>query len=96
LYHSSNNIQSAASVDVPGFGEPRKSACVVFYLCLLSVQYAQQLHLRKFLILPFHRNMLIHTLPLPMFTRWSHDQRIISNDLINQVMTLFGIHYREP
>jgi hypothetical protein len=42
LYHSSNNIQSAASVDVPGFGEPRKSACVVFYLCLLSVQYAQQ------------------------------------------------------
>jgi len=42
LYHSSNNIQSAASVDVPGFGEPRKFACVVFYLCLLSVQYAQQ------------------------------------------------------
>ena len=41
MYHSSNNIQSAASVDVPGFGEPRKSACVVFYLCLLSVQYAQ-------------------------------------------------------
>jgi hypothetical protein len=29
-------------VDVPGFGEPRKFACVVFYLCLLSVQYAQQ------------------------------------------------------
>jgi len=42
LYHSSINIQSATSVDVPGFGEPRKSACVVFYLCLLSVQYAQQ------------------------------------------------------
>jgi hypothetical protein len=44
LYHSSNNIQSAASVDVPGFGEPRKSACVVFYLCLLSVQYAQHFY----------------------------------------------------
>jgi hypothetical protein len=28
-------------VDVPGFGEPRKSACFVFSLCLLSVQYAQ-------------------------------------------------------
>jgi hypothetical protein len=33
LYHSSINIQSAASVDVPGFGEPRKSACV----CVLFV-----------------------------------------------------------
>jgi hypothetical protein len=41
LYHSSNNIQSVASVDVPGFGEPRKSACFVLSLCLLSVQYAQ-------------------------------------------------------
>jgi hypothetical protein len=34
-------------VDVPGFGEPRKSACFVFSLCLLSVQYAQQEQLRK-------------------------------------------------
>jgi hypothetical protein len=42
LYHSSNNIQYAASVDVPGFGEPRKSAC----LCLLLVQYAQQIGIR--------------------------------------------------
>jgi hypothetical protein len=43
LYHSSNNIQFAASVDVPGFGEPRKSACLCFYLCLLSVHYVQQI-----------------------------------------------------
>jgi hypothetical protein len=33
-------------VDVPGFGEPRKSACFVFSLCLLSVQYAQQIGIR--------------------------------------------------
>ena len=30
LYHSFNNIQSAVSVDVPGFGEPRKFACLCF------------------------------------------------------------------
>jgi hypothetical protein len=33
-------------VDVPGFGEPRKSACLCFYLCLLSVQYAQQIGIK--------------------------------------------------
>ena len=32
LYYSSNNIQSTASVDVPGFGEPRKSACLCFFV----------------------------------------------------------------
>ena len=46
MYHSSINIQSAASVDVPGFGEPRKFACFVLFLCLLSIQYAQQIGIR--------------------------------------------------
>ena len=40
MYHSSINIQSAASVDVPGFGEPRKSAC----LCFICVCFRSSMH----------------------------------------------------
>ena len=39
-----NNIQSAASVDVPGFGEPRKST----YLCFICVCFRSSMHNRKY------------------------------------------------
>ena len=54
LYHSSNNIQSIISVNIPGFEEPNKSTCLYFLLVFafgtvytagnsLQVQTAQQL-----------------------------------------------------
>jgi hypothetical protein len=48
LYHFSNNIQSTASMDIPGFKEPHKYTCLCF-LCLFLLICTKIFYMQDFM-----------------------------------------------
>ena len=89
-------------MDVPGFEEPRKFACLCFYLCLFSVQYAQQIGIRALGKLKHRKTRFFSSLfKVAEFSKFSdldfdHLRRFLSSIRVRQYKDHQNRSWNEP